>query len=132
LGSPVPYRTTCGFFGSTARSPEIKVGGAPVAGLKPVPLLMVFRKPPEARVTKKPEGSPGIGSTSTMRSPWITGPMLRHSRSRNGDSRSGRGCTADTGQRWQDLGGGVLRVRRLCVAANIPTKRFTHAGALFA
>src|SRR6476619_2071437 len=92
--SPVPSQTTMESFGSTATQHSVKDPPLSKTGVKVVPRLVVFHRPPNAVATYHVLGDLGSIAMSCTRPVEIAGPMLRNSRplSTSAVSRSDGAC----------------------------------------
>jgi hypothetical protein len=77
--SPVPSQIVFELFGSTTTQHSVNDPPSSKIGVKVVPRLIVFHKPPNALATYQTFGSFGSMATSWMRPVASVGPMLRSS-----------------------------------------------------
>src|SRR4029078_12572834 len=78
--SPVPSQTTLEFFGSTTTQQSVKEPPLSKTGVKVVPRLLVFHRPPKAVATYQPSEFFEAMARSCTRPVAVAGPMLRNSR----------------------------------------------------
>src|SRR3982751_7072615 len=78
--SPVPSHTTFESFGSTTTQHNVNDPPSSNTGVKVVPRLVVFHRPPNAVATYHVLGDLGSKAMSCTRPVEIVGPILRNSR----------------------------------------------------